>query len=191
MDNLEFDSLGPDEKINFMNDNLKKGSTLTSIAEDISISRKTIAKKLKKIGYIYHKQLKQFKKDTEYKYNTDILEVAVTSTKPKVSNNEYKSNTNIFNTKEAKNKMLNILEKHDDIEEMLKWYHSQKNVIEVDLNELKIDSDKLAGEVKTTTVRLYVNVWEEFREFTEGYKEYKSMDLISMAMVEYIEKYKK
>ena len=191
MDKLEFEALGPDEKIIFMNDSLKKGLTLTSIADEILISRKTIAKKLKEIGYKYNMQQKQFIKDTEYKYNTNILEVAATSTNKEVSRKEYKHNTNIFNTKEAKNKMLNILEKHDDIEEMIQWYHNQKNVIEVDLNELKINSDKLYGEVKTTTVRLYVEVWEQFREFSEGYKEYKAMDLVNMAMVEYMERYKK
>jgi len=191
MDKLEFEELGPKGKIIFMNQELSNGSTLTSISEEISISRKTIAKKLKVLGYKYNKQQKQFIKDSEYKYNTDILEVAATSTAPEAVKNEYKHNTNIFNTKEAKNKMLDLLEKHNDIEEMLKWYHNQRNVIEVDLNELKIDSDKLVGAIKITTVRLYSEVWESFREFMEDNKQFKSMDLISMAMVEYIEKYKK
>lgn len=57
--------------------------------------------------------------------------------------------------------------------------------------ELKIDEDILNGEFKmTTTIRLYSEVWGEFKEFAETYKEYKSMDLVSMALLEYIEKYK-
>jgi len=96
MDKVEFETLSPENKINFMNDSLKNGSTLTSISEEISISRKTIAKKLKLLGYKYNMQQKRFIKDIEYKYNTDILEVAVTSTKQEVSRNEYKANTNIF-----------------------------------------------------------------------------------------------
>jgi len=58
--------------------------------------------------------------------------------------------------------------------------------------ELKIDDEILNGEFKTTTtVRLYSEVCEKFKEFIESYNEYKSTDLISMALLEYMEKYKK
>jgi len=57
--------------------------------------------------------------------------------------------------------------------------------------ELEIDEEMLNEEFKTTnTIRLYSYVWEQFKDFTETYKEYKSMDLVSMALLEYIEKYK-
>ena len=109
-----------------------------------------------------------------------------------VSKHEYKPNTNIFNSKEATTKILDIIEKHDNIQEMLDWYNKQKNVIEVNVKKLKIDSDKfLHGDVKTTTVRLYTDVWEQFRGFMNEYSEFKSMDLISMSLVEYMERYKK
>lgn len=48
---------------------------------------------------------------------------------------------------------------------MLTWYNKQKNIIEP--VELKIDSDRLVGEVKTTTVKLYNDVWNDFKEFSE------------------------
>ena len=57
--------------------------------------------------------------------------------------------------------------------------------------ELKINEDLLNGEFKiTTSIRLYSDVWRQFKDFTETHKEYKSMDLVSMALLEYIEKYK-
>ncbi|MBK5242985.1 hypothetical protein [Clostridium sp.] len=57
--------------------------------------------------------------------------------------------------------------------------------------ELKINEDITNGEFKTTaTIRLYSDVLGQFKEFTENYKEYKSIDLASMALLEYIEKYK-
>jgi len=190
MDNLEFDTLVPDAKIKFMNDNLKNGLTLTTISDEIKISRKTIAKKLKKIGYKYDLKQKQFLKMSEYDHIIPITQHKTAEDK-EVVRVEYKSNTNIFNTKEAKNKMLSILKKHDDIEEMLQWYHNQRNVIEAVVSELRINGDKLTGKAKITTVRVYEDVWEQFRSFMSEHTEYKSMDLISMAMVEYIEKYKK
>lgn len=191
MDSIEFGRLAPKEKINFMNEKLKEGLTLTKISEEIKISRKTIAKKLKLVGYIFSKQEKKFIKLSEYKDNTNILSVVKPIENKGVSKHEYKPNTNIFNSKESKTKMLDIIEKHDNIQEMLDWYNKQKNVIEVDVRELKIDSDKLHGDIKTTTVRLYTDVWEQFREFMNEYSEFKSMDLVSMSMVEYMERYKK
>jgi len=57
--------------------------------------------------------------------------------------------------------------------------------------EIKISDDIINGEFKTTaTIRLYSDVLGQFKEFTEDYKEYKSIDLASMALLEYIEKYK-
>jgi hypothetical protein len=57
--------------------------------------------------------------------------------------------------------------------------------------EVKINEDIINGEFKTTaTIRLYSDILGQFKEFTENYKEYKSIDLASMALLEYIEKYK-
>jgi len=49
----------------------------------------------------------------------------------------------------------------------------------------------LHSDVKTTTVRLYTDVWEQFRGFMNEYSEFKSMNLVSMSLVEYMERYKK
>lgn len=65
-------------------------------------------------------------------------------------------------------------------------------IIDVDeKEELKIDEAILNRESKaTTSIRLYSDVCEKFKDFAETYQEYKIMDLISMALIEYIEKYK-
>jgi len=65
-------------------------------------------------------------------------------------------------------------------------------IIDVDqTQELKIDEDILNRESRvTTSIRLYSDVCQRFRDFAETYQEYKIMDLISMALIEYIEKYK-
>ena len=67
-----------------------------------------------------------------------------------------------------------------------------KIIIDVPQSQkLKIDEDMLDEEFKTTnTIRVYSYVWDKFKDFAETYKEYKSMDLVSMALLEYIEKYK-
>ena len=187
----EFKKLDILNQIVFINDKLKEGLTLTVISLNINVSRKTIGNKFINAGYIFSKSLKQYIKNDEYKSNTTVVPVSKLTANKAVSTSEYKSNINIFNSKEAKNKMLDILEKHDNIQEMLEWYNHQKDIINVDVSELKIDKDKLQGKVKVTTVRLYGEVWEHFKTFMDTYKEFKSMDLISMALIEYADKYKK
>ena len=57
--------------------------------------------------------------------------------------------------------------------------------------EIKIDEDILNRESKTTTsIRTHTDVCEKFKDFAEMHQEFKSVDLISMALLEYIEKYK-
>jgi len=84
-----------------------------------------------------------FIESSKYKSNINALSVVKTVETKGVSKHEYKPNTNIFNSKEVTTKMLDIIEKHDNIQEMLEWYNKQKNVIEVDVRELKIDSDEI------------------------------------------------
>src|SRR5665647_367686 len=68
----------------------------------------------------------------------------------------------------------------------------EKQITEITIDlpqtqELKIDEDILNGEFKTTTtIRLYSDICARFKDFAETYSEYKSMDLVSMALLEYI-----
>lgn len=191
MGNEDYKKLDILNQITFVNTKLKEGLTLTEISLKINISRKTIGNKFIAAGYIFSKPLKQYIKNDEYKSNTTVVSTPKSTAIKAISTREYKSNINIFNSKDSENKILNIIEKHDNIQEMLEWYNNQKDIVNVDVSELKIDNDKLQGEVKVTTVRIYGEVWEHFKTFMDTYKEFKSMDLISMALIEYADKYKK
>ncbi|MCB2307252.1 hypothetical protein LGL08_10265 [Clostridium estertheticum] len=178
-------------QLTFINNKLKEGSTLTEISLNINVSRKTIGNKFINAGYIFSKPLKQYIKNDEYKSNITVVPVNKSAEIKAISTHEYKSNPNIFKSKDSETKILDIIEKHDNIQEMLEWYNHQKDIVNVDESGLKIDNDKLQGKVKVTTVRLYGEVWENFKTFMDSYKEFKSMDLISMALIEYADKYKK
>ncbi|MGH4126277.1 MAG: hypothetical protein ACREV6_25530 [Clostridium sp.] len=103
-------------------------------------------------------------------FNSDSIEEAIDSA---------------YDFVKEKKKVVDKTEKEEQITDY-------KIIIDVpQTQELKIDEDMLNGEFKTTTtVRLYSEVWEKFKDFTQTYKDYKSMDLVSMALLEYIEKYK-
>lgn len=211
MDKLTFNKLDILSQLEYINNTLAKGESLRTISTKLAMSKTTIRDRFIKHGYVFNKELKQYKKDNEYKdntsifpdnikkdkkpgevkkykENTNILQLKNINNKIVVPKDEYKENANIFKDNEINEKILRLVPKYTDIEEMLTWYNNQKNIVEA--IELKINSDRLTGDVKTTTIRLYTDVWSDFREFSEKFKEYKSMDLVSMALVEYMDKYK-
>lgn len=63
----EFKNLDTLSQIQYVNNALKEGTTLTKFSEEIEISRKTISKNFAKIGYKYSQSKKQYVLE-----NTDI-----------------------------------------------------------------------------------------------------------------------
>jgi D-lyxose ketol-isomerase len=82
----------------------------------------------------------------------------------------------------------------DEMLEMLEWYKTQKkneNVIDVSDPKINIDIEKIGTEKAITKgIKLYIKVYEEFKNFAGNHKEYKLQDLTAMALIEYMEKYK-
>ena len=111
-----------------------------------------------------------------------------------VMNNEVIEEVAIMEIKET------TLTKHQDylnsnfnvLVEIIESYKSQRYKQEVTNNkdeiivELPLDSTK---EFKTS-IRVNKVVWEEFKEFCKNNKNYTQKDLVSMAMLEYMNKYK-
>lgn len=134
---------------------------------------------------VFKTEKKEKKKD-EYKHNTNVFEKVPTKEIEK-----YKHNTIVFDGS-VKQDLLSLAEVKEDIFKIIQWFNKEKkeeNII--DLPELKIDKTKFKDDVKVTTVRLYSNIKEEFKKFAEKYPEYKSQDLYSQALLEFMQKYKK
>jgi hypothetical protein len=92
-------------------------------------------------------------------------------------------------------KRINSIEEmRYDIEEMMEWYRAQKkkeNIIDVEIPEIKIDKDCLNEEPSTRGFKIYPSVVAKFKEFCKVNSQYTMQDLMAMAMIEYIDKYKK
>jgi hypothetical protein len=217
MNKQEFNKLDIQEQLQYVNNELLKGESLRGISANLTISKTTIRDRFTKIGYKFNTEKRQYIRDTsivldneyksntnilrkdktienkpitsdEYKHNTNIFHKAKTTDIKAIKKAEYKDNTSIFNV-DDKDKIIDMINNYDKLKDMLNWFETQKNIINI--QELKVDSDRLLGDVKTTTVRLYSDVWKDFREFMEQYQEYKSMDLVSQALIEFMDKYKK
>lgn len=194
MDKQEFNKLDVFDQLTYINNELMNGESLRSISATLKMSKTTFRDRFTKIGYTFNADQHQYIKDNsivvknECKHITSILQECKTPDKKPANESEYKSNMIVFNSNEQ-HKMMDILGNYDKLKELISWFDTQKNIVEV--QELKIDAARLKGEVKTTTVRLYSDVWEEFKKFAEGFKEFKNQDLVTTALLEFMDKYRK
>jgi hypothetical protein len=94
------------------------------------------------------------------------------------------------NTFELPDEFKEILSLTGDLKEMLGWYRKQTDTNIIELPELNINNSKLVGEVVTRSFKIYKEIAEEFSDFAESRKETQK-DLISLALVEFVNKYKR
>lgn len=129
----------------------------------------------------------------------------VRSEAPVKTSEEAKSNINIINKEEApedminvipegfKENMINLVNQYDKLQEMINWFNTKDdidntNVIEVTTG-IKIDLPE--APIKRTTIRVNEKVWNDFLDLADANSEFDKHSLLSMAIKEYVEKYKK
>jgi hypothetical protein len=81
-----------------------------------------------------------------------------------------------------------------ELMEMLEWYKTQRkkeNIIDIEIPIISIDKEKLTEAAVTRGFKIYPNVVSEFKEFCNQNSQYNMQDLMAMALVEYMDKYKK
>ena len=92
-----------------------------------------------------------------------------------------------------KENMINLVNQYDKLQEMINWFNAKDdidntNVIEVNTG-IKIDLPD--APIKRTTIRVNEDVWNDFLDLAEANSEFDKHNLLSMALKEYVKKYKK
>lgn len=122
-----------------------------------------------------------------------------------ITNEDAKSNINIINKEEApedvinvipegfKENMINLVNQYDKLQEIINWFKTKDdidntNVIEVNTG-IRIDLPD--APIKRTTIRVNDKVWNDFLDLADANSEFDKHSLLSMAIKEYVEKYKK
>ena len=167
-----------------INNYLREGKTVKEIREILGYGEKLYQRKIKELGYRYNQREKQYILE-----NVEIVPVKTSNTT---------CNTNCITTDNSTSLItkyqeagLNFISKNiQDLQEMLMYYKRNKECntsnrgIVIDL----ID-DKDVDNGKPVSVRINKHIWKEWQEFTKDIN-YSSKELISMALKEYMEKYK-
>ena len=134
-----------------------------------------------------------------------VGELFIKNEAPNIINEDAKSNINIINKEEApedminaipegfKENMINLVNQYDKLQEIINWFNTKDdidntNVIEVNTG-IRIDLPD--APIKRTTIRVNNKVWNDFLDLADANSEFDKHNLLSMAIKEYIEKYKR
>ena len=174
----EFKKLDTIDKINYINSKLEKGQTVIRIREDLGIGEKALQKIIKEAGYVYNQKSKRYITTTQS--TTKPLEVSVVETNTNALLTTEKANTLDYINNNI-NILMDMIEKYKTTTEATT--ETTTNYITIDL----IDDKHLKPKPKS--IRINEFIYQEWQEFCNK-QHYSKMDLISMALKEYMEKYK-
>ena len=185
-----FLNLSIEEQVEYLNKKLEEGQTVIRIREDLGIGEKALQKIIKSNGYKYNQKFRKYVCNTEVSQKVQIQGEVIEM--PLETDLEGQSDTLVIQNK-YKNDLLELVKYKSEILDMLKDYKynnhkSDATVIQIEPRGINIEG--LKGETIQTSIRVNKDVIEGFREFSKEYKQYKSSDLISMALKEYMENHR-
>lgn len=180
MNKYQFNNLDFMEKIEYLNNKLKEGQTVTRIREDIGIGEKSLQREIKENGYKYSSKGRQYISNTEITTNTlpTVVEDKTTTV----------GNVNTLVVPKQHQQILGYLENNFEVlQEFLEKY---KSTTETTTNHIVINlvDDKHLNP-KPKSIRINEFIYKDWQKFCDT-KHYSKQDLISMALKEYMEKYK-
>lgn len=164
-----------DKLIQFINLELKKTpkSSVNKICDKIGIKQSTFKTWAHKAEYKFdvntRKYIKVIQKDNS---PANVAEINIIQ----------KHNKNI-----DMNKLLELTEMLEPLKEIIQEYNKSKNIVDVKPVELKV---KNITEVKQKLFKIDVDVLKQWDKFVAEHKQFKVQNLISLALEEFMDKYK-
>ena len=203
MSSFEYKKLSIDELVSIINTELKNGNNLTKIARELfSVNESSIRKKLNKVGY--RRVNDQFilvdtiKEDDNDK--TEVREEIKQDTKPIESTSENKGSliipnnlkVNLIELAKDYERIMNVVKmvEESEYDKMSYSKYDKMSYSEYD-NEINIRLPLETVKDFRATTRVNNVIWGQFDDFCKENKEFTKRDLVSMALLEYMQKYKK
>lgn len=163
-----------EDVVEFLNDGLFNGYKVSELRTILELGEKTLQKKLKENSYKFDQKSKSYRLITDTK-NDNTTDVVI--------QNDYNLTTEMIN---AITKMNDMSSKFD---QMYDWYEMQTNetIIDITIPELKIKPNN--NITVTRSMRLYLDTYERFSEFTKANKDKRVQDILDTAIREFLDKY--
>lgn len=210
----QFDQLKIEDQVKYINTQLEKeGASLTGVCKEIGIGRSTVRERFRKSGFTFDKNINEYVKNNNVsgrvtpcvtKNKDDKIQL-----KPVEEIENIKNNTDVMinvpdvlinnngltmaqDKEEIGRKMGVLLNKFDTLEEMIRVFENRKESLDGGDNEIVINLiDDRHIEQKTRSFRVNAFVLSDWDQFTEKNRYHSKKDLLSMAMVEYMERHSK
>ena len=207
MNKEQFKNLDILAQIEYVNNILKEGKTLTAFSEEVEISRKTISKNFSKAGYKYSQSKKQYilentdvQAGEQKKYYSNITESNIKSTPKKESSIPVINNitTNLEISNHQKNSLIYLMDNVDRIKAILdgqnEYYKDitdgnieKKEDIVRDIYNFK----QAKRDYRAKTLKLDVEVQKGFEKIAEDLKDsgVTQQELLNYILNQYIKFY--
>lgn len=203
----QLDQMLLEDQIKYINNELRKeGSSLTGVCKAIGIGRTTVRERAKKQGFIFDKGLNQYIKVENTPNNSG--RVTPTDTKkskyqsPRIQEISKKNNSDVVSFNNGvvmtddqeinSHKMGYILSKFNTLEEMIRIFEAKKESVGSGDQDIIIDLiDDRHLDPKPRSFRVNSFVLNDWDQFCNENRYYQKMDLVSMALKEYMERHKK
>ena len=207
MNKEQFKNLDILAQIEYVNNILKEGKTLTSFSEEVEISRKTISKNFGKVGYKYSQSKKQYilentdvKAGEQKKYYSNITESNIKSTPERESNIPVINNitTNLEISNNQKNSLIYLMDNVDRIKAILEGQNEYYKDITDSNIEKKEDIvrdiynfKQAKRDYRAKTLKLDVEVQKGFEKIAENLKDsgVTQQELLNYILNQYIKFY--
>ena len=179
MEKLKFNKLKLEEQVQYINDQLKTGLSLTNICKNIGIDRSTVRKRFKSKGYNFNPDINLYEAGTL----STVVAVKQASTTNKKS---FKNANNTVNTNTLEDRVK-------DLESKIKALEKLINVNTIDTNntdDKELNITIFEGETVSRAYRLDAKVQKDFKIFCKKHSEYKVQDIISSALKDFMDKNK-
>lgn len=177
MNRIEFDLLNIKDQINYINEMLDNGYTLSKVCNEINISKSTMGTRIKANGYI-----KDLNKN---KYILDDGE----SLKHKENNKE---NNDILKTILESPELIELINKVNTLENNVnvntKAIKSLKGNNGTNSNNV-LSIKKFEGESRQSTIRVNANIYNRLDKMYEKYGLYNRQDVLNSLLDEILSKY--
>ena len=207
MNKEQFKNLDILAQIEYVNNILKEGKTLTAFSEEVEISRKTISKNFSKAGYKYSQSKKQYilentdvQAGEQKKYYSNITESNIKSTPERESNIPVINNitTNLEISNNQKNSLIYLMDNVDRIKAILEGQNEYYKDITDSNIEKKEDIvrdiynfKQAKRDYRAKTLKLDVEVQKGFEKIAEDLKDsgVTQQELLNYILNQYIKFY--
>lgn len=156
------------DQVEFVNEKLKNGSSITKIEKELKLGKDTLRKRLNKHGYRYNKELKQFESNSDSQ---------PTKQQTNRQTNQQTNKKTITNKDQQKYSEQLTLE---EIKFLKSWIMNKK------ILDWQEDKKILSDEFKATTLEIEVNLYKKLEEYCYENKETKKA-IINKALLSYLE----